>query len=68
MLVWTYLDLTRTRYASKSDRYSELLESKKMNPVTAKQNIHAIIADDNLAEKLEVKPGSAILLVERRGG
>ena len=45
----------------------ELLESKKMNPVTAKQNIHAIIADDNLADKLEVSPGSAVLFVERRG-
>ena len=45
----------------------ELLESKKMNPVTAKQNIHAIIADDNLADKLEVNPGSAILFVERKG-
>ena len=28
----------------------ELLEAKNMNPVTAKQNIHAIIADDNLAD------------------
>ena len=45
----------------------ELLESKQMNPVTAKQNIHAIIADDNLADKLEVNPGTAILFVERRG-
>ncbi len=45
----------------------ELLESKQMNPITAKQNIHAIIADDNLADKLEVTPGSAILFVERRG-
>ena len=45
----------------------ELLESKNMNPVTAKQNIHAIVADDNLADKLEVNPGSAILFVERRG-
>ena len=44
-----------------------ILESKKMNPVTAKQNIHAIIADDNLADKLEVNPGSAILFVERKG-
>jgi GntR family transcriptional regulator len=38
-----------------------------MNPVTAKQNIHAIIADDNLSDKLEIKPGSAVLFVERRG-
>ena len=45
----------------------ELLESKQMNPITAKQNIHAIIADDNLADKLEVTQGSAILFVERRG-
>ena len=45
----------------------ELLEAKNMNPVTAKQNIHAIIADDNLADKLEVAPGSAVLFVERRG-
>jgi len=45
----------------------ELLESKQMNPVTAKQNIHAIVADDNLADKLEVAPGSAVLFVERRG-
>jgi GntR family transcriptional regulator len=45
----------------------ELLKSKKKNPITAKQNIHAIIADDDLADKLEVSPGSAILFVERRG-
>ena len=45
----------------------ELLESKKMNPVTAKQNIHAIVADDNLADNLEIAPGSAVLFVERRG-
>ena len=45
----------------------ELLEAKRKNPVTAKQNIHAIIADDNLADKLEVNPGSAVLFVERRG-
>jgi len=45
----------------------ELLESKKVNPVTAKQNIHAIVADDNLADKLEITPGSAVLFVERRG-
>ena len=29
--------------------------------------VHAIIADDNLADKLEIKPGSAVLFVERRG-
>ena len=45
----------------------ELLESKKVNPVSAKQNIHAIVADDNLADKLEIAPGSAVLFVERRG-
>ena len=45
----------------------ELLKSKKKNPITAKQNIHAIIADDDLADKLEVSPGSAVLFVERRG-
>jgi GntR family transcriptional regulator len=45
----------------------ELLKSKKKNPITAKQNIHAIIADDDLADKLEVSLGSAILFVERRG-
>ena len=49
------------------DSLYELLESKNMNPVTAKQNIHAIIADDNLADKLEISPGSAVLFVERRG-
>ena len=49
------------------DSLYELLESKNRNPVTAKQNIHAITADDNLADKLEVKPGSAVLFVERRG-
>ena len=38
-----------------------------MNPVTAKQNIHAINADENIADKLEVSPGSAVLFVERRG-
>ncbi|MEC7596409.1 MAG: GntR family transcriptional regulator [Pseudomonadota bacterium] len=45
----------------------ELLESKNVNPVKAKQNIHAIVADDNLADKLEIAPGSAVLFVERRG-
>ncbi len=49
------------------DSLYELLERKKMNPITAKQNIHAIIANDNLADKLEISPGSAVLFVERRG-
>ena len=38
-----------------------------MNHVTAKQNIHAINADDDIADKLEISPGSAVLFVERRG-
>ena len=38
-----------------------------MNPITAKQNIHAINADHDIADKLEVSPGSAVLFVERRG-
>ena len=49
------------------DSLYELLERKKMHPITAKQNIHAIIANDNLADKLEISPGSAVLFVERRG-
>jgi len=49
------------------DSLYETLKRKKMNPVTAKQNTHAINANDDLADKLEVRPGSAVLFVERRG-
>ncbi len=49
------------------DSLYETLKRKKMNPVTAKQNIHAINANYDLADKLEVRPGSAVLFVERRG-
>ena len=49
------------------DSLYETLKRKNMNPVTAKQNIHAINADDDIADKLEISPGSAVLFVERRG-
>ena len=45
----------------------ESLRAKNMNPVTAKQNIHAINASEEIAEKLQIAPGSAVLYVERRG-
>lgn len=45
----------------------ESLRAKNMNPTSAKQNIHAINASEEIAEKLNIKPGSAVLYVERRG-
>ena len=44
----------------------ETLRKNQMHPIKAKQNIQAINADEEIAKKLGIREGSAVLSVERR--